>query len=75
MRSSTHERREWMVGTSRTWRHLTADIERNNCEEGEETVNEDIEGGYGAGNLDATGMENGCISKDVEELDKEEIDI
>jgi len=47
----------------------------NFCEEGEETVGEDIGEGHGAENLDATGIDNSCVFEDVEELDQEERDI
>ena len=45
------------------------------CEEGEETVGEDIGEGHGAENLDATGIDNSCVFEVDEELDQEERDI
>ena len=47
----------------------------NFCEEGEETVGEDIGEGHETENLDATGVDNSCVFEDVEELDQEQRDI
>ena len=47
----------------------------NICEEGEETVGEDIRKSYRTENFDPTRIENNCVWEDVEELDEEERDI